>query len=102
MRLSFSVLALVAGHPGPACAEIHDYMILRLVYLGTSCGTEKLTRIDAGRADWRRFKVDCRDVNTYPHGLVVTCTDIADDRSCEIETEPETFDSLELLRPKGE
>lgn len=85
----------------PAAAEIHDYMILRLVYLGTSCGTDKLSRLDAGRPDWRRFKVECRNVGAYPHGLFVTCTDPADDRSCRIETEARSFDSLELLQPKG-
>lgn len=84
-----------------ADAEIHDYMILRLIYLGTSCGTQKLERIDAGRADWRRFKVECRDVASYPHGIIVTCSDPADDRSCRIDTEEKTFDSLELLRPQN-
>ncbi len=98
--LAGTVLSL-AG-PQPATAEIHDYMVLRLVHLNTTCGTQKLARVDAGRADWRRFRAECRDVNAYPHGIVVTCTDIADDRSCKIETSPKTFDSLELLRPSDE
>ncbi len=74
-------------------------MILRLIYLNTSCGTQKLEKVQAERPDWRRFRVECRDVIAYPHGLFVTCTDIADDRSCQIETSPKTFDSLELLQP---
>jgi hypothetical protein len=90
----FSLLPLQS-----AVAEIHDYMVLRLIYLGTSCGTQKLERIDAGRNGWRRFKVECRDVASYPHGIVVTCTEPADDRSCTIETPPVAFESLELLRP---
>jgi hypothetical protein len=93
--------ALLLSGTRPAAAEIHDYMVLRLIYLGTSCGTQKLMRIDAGRNDWRRFRVECRDVHAYPHGIVVTCTDIADDRSCKIETPPKTFDSLELLQPNA-
>ncbi|HEX2841860.1 hypothetical protein [Hyphomicrobium sp.] len=92
----FSLLPLQS-----AAAEIHDYMVLRLIYLGTSCGTQKLERIDAGRKVWRRFRVECRDVASYPHGIIVTCTDPADDRSCKIETPPAAFKSLELLRPNG-
>lgn len=97
------MLALMAAAPiltATARAEIHDYMILRLIYLGTSCGTQKLERVDAGKPDWRRFKIECRNVSAYPHGIFVTCTDLHDDRSCKIETEAATFDSLELLRPK--
>ena len=75
-------------------------MILRLIYLNTSCGTQKLERLNGERSDWRRFHVECRDVSAYPHGLFVTCTDVADDRSCKIETVPKTFDSLELLQPR--
>ncbi|WP_334148061.1 hypothetical protein [Hyphomicrobium sp.] len=82
-----------------ASAEIHDYMVLRLIYLGTSCGTQHLARIEAEKDEWRRFHAECRDVNAYPHGLFVACTDPADDRSCRIETPPKTFDSLELLQP---
>lgn len=98
LALGWGCAALLAAPP-PARAEIHDYMILRLIYLNTSCGTQKLVRVEAERGEWRRFHVECRDISTYPHGLFVTCTDIADDRSCKIETEPKTFDSLELLRP---
>lgn len=86
----------------PAAAEIHDYMILRLLYLGTSCGVQHLERLPPPQEDWRRFKAACRDVNTYPHGIFVTCTDTADDRSCKIETPAKSFDSLELLQPKTE
>jgi hypothetical protein len=93
-----SALAMISA-ANKASAEIHDYMVLRLIYLGTSCGTQHLTRIEAERDDWRRFHAECRDVNAYPNGLFVTCTDPADDRSCSIETPPQTFDSLELLRP---
>lgn len=95
-----TVLSLLGAQT--ATAEIHDYMVLRLIYLTTTCGTQKLARVDAGRDDWRRFRAECRDVNAYPHGIVVTCTDIADDRSCRIETSPKTFDSLKLLRPDDE
>lgn len=82
-------------------AEIHDYMILRLIYLNTSCGTQSLARLDPGRDDRRLFKVECRDVASYPQGIVVLCTDIADDRSCNIQTKRTRFDSLRLLRPDG-
>jgi hypothetical protein len=95
-------LALAAGHAGAAHAEIHDYMILRLLYLGTSCGVQKLDRLEAAKPEWRRFKAECRDVSSYPHGIFVTCTDLDDDRHCRIETEAKAFDSLELLRPKGD
>lgn len=100
-RMPALAACVVLLSPCPAQSEIHDYMILRLIYLGTSCGTQSLTRVDAGRDDWRRFKVECRNVGAYPHGIVVTCTDIADDRSCKIETEETTFDSLELLQPRA-
>jgi len=100
-RWLIGIVWVVAFTPvAPVMAEIHDYMILRLIYLGTSCGTQKLERIEAGRPDWRRFKVECRDVTSYPHGIIETCTDIADDRSCKVETNEKTFDSLELLRPE--
>lgn len=90
---------IASAMPLAAGAEIHDYMILRLVYLNTSCGTQQLARIDAEREGWRRFHVECRDVNAYPKGLFITCTDTSDDRSCAIETPAQKFDSLELLRP---
>ncbi len=80
-------------------AEIHDYMILRLLYLKTSCGVQHLTRVESSEAE-RRFKAVCRDVNAYPDGILVVCTDTFDDRSCTIENAPKTFDSLELLRPR--
>lgn len=102
MRRALLILAAAAAPAVPAAGEIHDYMILRLLYLGTSCGVQKLERLEADREEWRRFKADCRDVASYPHGIFVTCTDIADDRSCRIETEAKSFDSLELLRPKGD
>lgn len=89
-------LALITPHPGRA--EIHDYMILRLVHLNTSCGTDALERIEAG-PDLRRFKVRCRNESTYPNGLTVTCTDIDDDRSCRVETSAKEFKDLRLLQP---
>lgn len=80
-------------------AEIHDYMIRRLLYLNTSCGVQHLTRVESSEAE-RRFKAVCRDVNAYPDGIVVVCTDTSDDRSCTIENAPKKFHSLELLRPR--
>lgn len=94
--------ALFGVAAAPASAEIHDYMILRLLYLHTSCGTQSLERIEAERPDWRRFKAECRNVSAYPHGISVLCTDPDDDRLCKVETEKKSFDSLELLRPKSE
>ena len=85
-----------------ASSEIHDYMILRLLYLGTSCGVQTLVRLDEPNANLRRFKADCRDANSYPHGIFVTCTNIDDDRSCRIDTEAKSFDSLDLMRPKDD
>ncbi len=105
MRLGMAAaIAVAAGQIGSATAEIHDYMILRLLYLGTSCGVQKLERleVETKNPEWSRFKAECRDVSSYPHGISVTCTDAIDDRSCKIETPPKAFDSLELLRPKGE
>jgi hypothetical protein len=98
MLALFGLPAVLAGS---ASAEIHEYMIRRLLYLGTSCGVDTLERLES-RPDERRFKATCRDVNAYPKGIEVTCTDVADDRSCVIDTPPKAFDSLELLRPKGE
>ena len=85
-----------------AAAEIHDYMILRLLYLDTSCGVEHLERLEPSTPDTRRFHAKCRDVATFPHGIDVVCTDILDDRSCKVTTDPQSFDSLELLRPRAE
>jgi hypothetical protein len=102
MRIATRAFAMLAGLVTPVHSEIHDYMILRLLYLGTSCGVQKLERLDAERPEWRRFKAECRDVSAYPHGLLVTCTDPDDDRHCTIETQPNEFDSLELLRPQGD
>lgn len=102
LRVVALAFSTVAGLGSPARSEIHDYMILRMLYLGTTCGVQKLERLDAGRPDWRRFKAECRDVSSYPHGLFVICTDPDDDRHCRAETTAREFDSLELLRPKGE
>lgn len=88
----------ISGADG-ASAEIHDYMIRRLLYLDTSCGVDRLARLPPPTEDTRRFTAVCRNVSAYPDGIVVTCSDIADDRSCKIETEPRTFDSLKLMRP---
>ncbi|AHB50266.1 hypothetical protein W911_12640 [Hyphomicrobium nitrativorans NL23] len=99
MRLAAVVLGLAA--PASASAEIHDYMIRRLLYLDTSCGVDQLERLPPPTESTRRFKALCRNVSAYPDGIVVTCTDIADDRSCKIETAPKTFDSLKLMRPEN-
>lgn len=93
-----ATVALVLCMPSPVRAEIQDYMILRLVYLKTSCGTESLERM-ASASDQRRFKVQCKDVNTYPDGLTVACSDIDDDRSCRVETDARKFKDLRLLQP---
>lgn len=97
MRLAAVALALAA--PVSASAEIHDYMIRRLLYLDTSCGVDELERLPPPTEGTRRFKALCRNVSAYPDGIFVTCTDIADDRSCKVETAPKTFDSLKLMRP---
>jgi len=85
---------------GPALAEIADYMILRLVYLETSCGALRLARsTDASLATV--FEVECRNLADYPAGLRIICPDGHDDRLCRIATPPQTFDNLELLQPRG-
>lgn len=88
--------------PLAARAEIHDYMILRLLYLNTSCGVQHLERLAPNAPDVRQFHAKCRDAASFPHGVDVLCTDIADDRSCKVQTVPQSFDSLELLRPNAE
>ena len=93
---------IALAQAGTVRAEIADYMILRLLYLGTSCGVQKLERLEPIKPERQRFKAECRDVTHYPHGIFVTCTDPHDDRHCKIETEAKSFDSLELLRPKGD
>lgn len=96
--------AMVIAFPlvDPASAEIHDYMIRRLLYLGTACGVDQLERLPPPTETTRRFKALCRNVSAYPEGIFVTCTDIADDRSCKVETAPKSFDSLNLMRPADE
>lgn len=91
-------LSAAAFGAGPALAEIADYMILRLVYLETSCGALRLARsTDASSATV--FDVECRNLADYPAGLRIICPDAHDDRLCQIATPPQTFDSLELLQP---
>lgn len=85
----------------PSSGEIHDYMIRRLVYLGTSCGTEEITPVDA-EPGHRRYRVLCRNTSAYPDGLTVDCSDPEDDRSCMIEEKPREFEKLDLLRRPGE
>ncbi|CAN1724195.1 conserved protein of unknown function [Hyphomicrobium sp. 1Nfss2.1] len=85
-----------------AAAEIHDYMILRLLYLNTSCGVEHLERLEPDTPETRRFHAECRDVAAYPNGIDVVCADVLDDRSCKVETTPKNFDNLELLSPRTE
>lgn len=101
-RRRVSVLALVVTGPfaGTAAAEIHEYMIRRLLYLETACGVDHLEQVPAPSATTRRFKALCRNVSAYPDGVYVTCTDIDDDRSCEPETAPRAFDNLKLMRPR--
>ncbi len=101
MRLALTGVAAYAC-ASAAAAEIHDYMILRLLYLNTSCGVDHLERLESATPDTRRFHAKCRDVATFPHGIDVICTDIVDDRSCKVTTDPQSFDSLELLRPRTE
>lgn len=91
----FVVLALVAA--GPAWGEIHDYQILRLLYLATPCGVTVLTKLDSA-PEIRRFRAECSNVSAYPKGVTVVCTDVNDDRSCRIETPAREFDSLRLLQ----
>ena len=95
-----AVLALAAA-PGSASAEIHDYMIRRLLYLGTACGVDQLERLPPPTESTRRFKALCRNVSAYPDGIFVACADITDDRSCKVETPPKTFDSLKLMAPQN-
>lgn len=80
-----------------AGAEIHDYMILRLLYLNSSCGTLTVERV-ASEAPLKRYKATCKNVSAYPDGLTVLCTDPDDDRHCRIETPEKTFQHLDLLR----
>jgi hypothetical protein len=91
------VAVLAAVWPGRIVAEIHDYMILRLLYLHSSCGTLSLERLDSTGSN-TRFMATCRDVTSFPDGLTVLCTDADDDRSCRIETAPKTFENLDLLK----
>jgi hypothetical protein len=91
------VAVLAAVWPGRTVAEIHDYMILRLLYLHSSCGTLSLERLDSTGSN-RRFMATCRDATSFPDGLTVLCTDPDDDRSCRIETAPKAFDNLDLLK----
>lgn len=97
-------LALSMSMPmsGSAQAEIHDYMIRRLLYLDTACGVDHLERLPPPSETSRRFKALCRNVSAYPDGIYVTCTDSADDRSCKPETAPKRFDGLKLMRPDRE
>lgn len=101
MRLGQAVVAsfLLATS---AAAEIHDYMILRLLYLNTSCGVDHLERLAPATPNTRRFHAECRDVAAYPNGIDVVCADVLDDRLCKVETTPKNFDNLELLSPRAE
>lgn len=94
-----AALILATSAPEIAQAEIHDYMIRRLLYLHTACGVDHLERLPPPSETSRRFRALCRNVSAYPDGIYVTCTDIADDRSCKPETVPKSFDALKLMRP---
>lgn len=91
--LAFWMLAVASA----ARAEIHDYMIMRLLHLHTSCGTLLLERMDAPAPN-TRFRATCKNVSAYPNGLTVLCTDPDDDRACRVETPAKSFDHLELLQ----
>lgn len=95
-------IGIAAASTGSATAEIHDYMIRRLLYLDTSCGVDQLERLPPPSETSRRFKALCRNVSAYPDGIFVTCTDIDDDRSCKPETAPKAFDHLKLMRPDSD
>jgi hypothetical protein len=98
LAASLAAVWAALGSGTPAEAEIHDYMILRLVYLETTCGTDTLSRLEAPQHH-RRFRIHCRNTSAYPDGLTVLCTDIDDDRSCIVETQPREFRDLRLLQP---
>ncbi|MDH4981033.1 hypothetical protein [Hyphomicrobium sp. D-2] len=83
-----------------ARAEIKDYMILRLLYLDTSCGVDHLELLEPDADGNQRFYAKCRNVGSYPDGLEVLCTDPDDDRACKVTTPEKTFKHLELLRQR--
>lgn len=97
--IEVAAVTLMLAFTTGTSAEIHDYMIRRLLYLDTSCGVDQLERLPPPTEATRRFKALCRNVSAYPDGIFVTCSNIADDRSCMIETAPKTFDGLKLMRP---
>lgn len=105
-RRSAAVAAMIAlaadtaATHSAARADIKDYMILRLLYLDTSCGVEHLQQLAPDVDGNQRFHADCRNVSSYPDGLEVLCTDPEDDRLCKVLTPEKTFNHLELLRQR--
>ncbi|WP_210258061.1 hypothetical protein [Hyphomicrobium sulfonivorans] len=101
MRSAMVALAFgIAAANSNARAEIKDYMILRLLYLDTSCGVDHLERLEPDADGNQRFSAKCRNVSSYPDGLEVLCTDADDDRSCRVTTPEKTYKHLELLQPR--
>lgn len=82
----------------PAAAEIHEYMIRRLIYLHTTCGAQQIEALASSHDGRQRFQIFCANIATYPDGILVECADLVDDRSCKIATPAQSFDSLELLQ----
>lgn len=91
-------VALMGTVPGPSIADVKDYEVIRFLYLKTSCGRSTITRIETLDSGLR-FHAVCQDLTSFTDGAVVLCSDPSDDRSCTLETKPQEFKDLHLLRP---
>lgn len=98
---SASVLALAGGLllPAPACAEVKEYQIRRMLMLKTEC---TVTGLDIARiADdprlRERFLATCENVSHYPDGVEIVCPDTEDERDCTLLTAKREFPHLRLL-----
>ena len=92
------IAALLAITAYPAAADVKDYEVIRYLYLKPTCGRSTITKIEKLDAALR-FHAECQDLTSFPDGAVVLCSDPSDDRSCKLESAPQQFKDLNLMRP---
>ena len=80
-----------------AFAAIPEYQIVRIVAYNTSCQLEGLRSEDRGDAGLR-FHATCRNINSFPDGLILDCPDGDDAFACKVVTEERRFHIMDSLR----
>lgn len=83
--------------PMVVAAGIPEYQVVRIIAYNSSCQLDELSSEDLGDAGLR-FHATCRNINSYPDGMILDCPQRDDAYACEIVTEERSFDVMDSLR----